>query len=159
MEQYEQDYNKWKTSMARAEQWKEEQEQNKDQAARKFKSTDEAFRYYAQTHPDEHLTEPQFSNYYKPSKEQVSEDLSNLSKLPQTIRQYLGDTKEELLLRNDQIIQQSREDLTRLRASPEREHLRQLEVENENLAEQPSERDRERMRQNNDQIESLRGKT
>ena len=25
---------------------------------------------YAQTHPDEHLTEPQFSNYYTPSKEQ-----------------------------------------------------------------------------------------
>ena len=61
MEQYEQDYNKWKASMARAEQWKEEQEQNKDQAARKFKSTDGAFRYYAQTHPDEDLTEPQFS--------------------------------------------------------------------------------------------------
>ena len=64
MEQYEQDYNKLKASMARVEQWKEEQEQNKEQAARKFKSTDEAFRYYAQTHPDEHLTEPQFSNYY-----------------------------------------------------------------------------------------------
>ena len=58
MEQYEQDYNKWKASMARAKQWKEEHEENKEQAARKFKSTDEAFRYYPQTHPDEHLTEP-----------------------------------------------------------------------------------------------------
>ena len=56
MEQYEQDYNQWKASMARAEQWKEEQEENKEKAARKLKSTDEAFRYYAQTHPDEHLT-------------------------------------------------------------------------------------------------------
>ena len=75
MEQYEQDYNKWKASMARAEQWKEEQEKNKEQAAHKFKSTDEAFRYYAQTHPDEDLNEPQFSNYYKPSKEQRSGEM------------------------------------------------------------------------------------
>ena len=66
MEQYQQDYSKWKASMARADQWKEEQEENKEQAARKFKSTDQAFRYYAQTHPDERLTEPQFSNYYTP---------------------------------------------------------------------------------------------
>ena len=61
--------------MARAEQWKEEQEENKEQAARKFKSTDEAFRYYSQTHPDEDLTEPQFSYYYKPSKEQRSGEM------------------------------------------------------------------------------------
>ena len=56
IEKYEKDYNEWKKRMARAEQWKEEQEENKEQAARKFKSTDEAFRYYAQTHPDEDLT-------------------------------------------------------------------------------------------------------
>ena len=55
--------------------WKEEQEENKEQAARKFNSTDEAFRYYAQTHPDEDLTEPQFSNYYEPSKEQRSGEM------------------------------------------------------------------------------------
>ena len=61
--------------MARAEEWKEEREENKENAARKFKSTDEAFRYYAQTHPDEDLTEPQFSNYYKPSKEQRSGEM------------------------------------------------------------------------------------
>ena len=64
IEKYEKDYNEWKKSMARAEQWKEEQEQNKEQAARKFKSTD-----------DENLTEPQFSNYYKPSKEQRSGEM------------------------------------------------------------------------------------
>ena len=75
IEKYEKDYNVWKKSMARAEQWKEEQEENKENAARKFKSTDEAFRYYAQTHPDENLTEPQFSNYYKPSKEQRSGEM------------------------------------------------------------------------------------
>ena len=61
--------------MARAKQWKEEQEENKEQAARKFKLTDEAFRYYSQTHPDEDLTEPKFSNYYKPSKEQRSGEM------------------------------------------------------------------------------------
>ena len=79
--------------------------------------------------------------------------------MPKSLKQLLGQTNEQALERNDQIIQQSREDLTRFRASPERERLRQLEVENESLAEQPSEGDRERMRQNNDQIESLRGKT
>ena len=42
---------------------------------RNRQSTDEAFRYYAQTHPDEHLTEPHFSNYYKPSKEQRSGEM------------------------------------------------------------------------------------
>ena len=52
IEKYEKEYNEWKKSMARAEQWKEEQEENKKQAARKFKSTDEAFRCYAHTHQD-----------------------------------------------------------------------------------------------------------
>ena len=54
--------------MARAEQWKEEQEENKENAARKFKSTDEAFRYYAQTHQDEDLTDrnsPTITNHQR----------------------------------------------------------------------------------------------
>ena len=68
-------YYKWKASMARAEQWKEEQEENKEQAACKFKSTHQVFKYYAGTHPVEHLTEPQFSNYYTPSKEQRSGEM------------------------------------------------------------------------------------
>ena len=40
IEKYEKDYNEWKKSMARAEQWKEEREENKENAARKFKSTE-----------------------------------------------------------------------------------------------------------------------
>ena len=82
-----------------------------------------------------------------------------LSQMPKSLMRLLGQTNEQALERNDQIMQQSREDLTRLRASHERERLRQLGVENESLAEQPSEVDRERMRQNNDQVERLRCKT
>ena len=56
--------------MARAEQWKEEHEENEADAARKFKLTDEAFKYYDRTHPDEDLTEPKLSDYYKPTRDQ-----------------------------------------------------------------------------------------
>ena len=51
-------------------------------------------------------------------------------------QKLLGETNEEALARNDQIIEQNEADLSRLRASPEMERLRRLEAENQSLADQ-----------------------
>ena len=77
----------------------------------------------------------------------VKEDLSNLSKLPQTIRQHLGDTKEELLLRNDQIIEQNGETLRQLsqsrRATKEQEEqAKVLERQNKKLSKTITEKEK-----------------
>ena len=69
----------------------------------------------------------------------VNEDLSNLSKLPQTVRQYLGDTREELLLRNDQIMEQNGETLRQLSQSrraikEQEERVKDLEKQNKKLS-------------------------
>ena len=76
----------------------------------------------------------------------VNEDLSNLSKLPPTIHQYLGDTKEELLLRNDQIVEQNGETLQQLsqsrRATKEQEErVKELERQNKKLSKTITEKD------------------
>ena len=77
----------------------------------------------------------------------VNEDLSNLSKLPPTIRQYLGDTKEELVLRNDQIIEQNGETLRQLsqsrRAIKEQEQrVKDLERQNKKLSKTITEKEK-----------------
>ena len=69
----------------------------------------------------------------------VKEDLSNLDKLPPTILQHLGDTKEELLLRNDQIIEQNGETLRQLSQSrraikEQEERVKDLERQNKKLS-------------------------
>ena len=69
----------------------------------------------------------------------VNENLSNISKLPQTIRQYLGDTKEELLLRNDQIMGQNVGTLRQLSQSrraikEQEERVKELERRNKKLS-------------------------
>ena len=77
----------------------------------------------------------------------VSEDLSNLSKLPQTIRQYLGDTKEELLLRNDQTVEQNGETLRQLSQSrretkEQEERVKELERQNKKLSKTITEKEK-----------------
>ena len=69
----------------------------------------------------------------------VNENLSNLRNLPPTIRQHLGDTKEELMLPNDKIVQQNVETLRQLSQSrraikEQEERAKELERQNKKLS-------------------------
>ena len=72
LEKYQKDYAKYQENREKLLNWQEQNRKNKAIASQNFEDTDEALKLYNRTHPDENLnlTEPVFSDYYRPSKNQ-----------------------------------------------------------------------------------------
>ena len=72
LEKYQKDYAKYQESREKLLDWQEQNRENNAIASQNFEDTDEALELYNRTHPDENLnlTEPVFSDYYRPSKNQ-----------------------------------------------------------------------------------------
>ena len=72
LEKYQKDYAKYQENREKLLDWQEQNRRNKAIASQNFEDTDEALKLYNRTHPDEnlYLTEPVFSDYYRPSKNQ-----------------------------------------------------------------------------------------
>ena len=67
IEKYQQAMGEWQKKKQKYQDWLEEKYQDKIRANNNDKETDNAFRLYAQTHPDFNLREPSMSDYYRPS--------------------------------------------------------------------------------------------
>ena len=77
LEKYQKDYAKYQESREKLLDWQEQNRENKQSLLRILKTQDEALELYNRTHPDENLnlTEPVFSDYYRPSKNQKTYEM------------------------------------------------------------------------------------
>ena len=77
LEKYQKDYAKYQENRERLLDWQEQKRRNKAITSQNFEDTDEALKLYNRTHPDENLnlTEPVFSDYYRPSKNQKAYEM------------------------------------------------------------------------------------
>ena len=71
------DYAKYQENREKLLDWQEQNRENNAIASQNFKDTDEASKLYNPTHPDKNLnlTEPVFSDYYRPSKNQKTYEM------------------------------------------------------------------------------------
>ena len=72
LEKYQKDYVKCQENREKLLDWQEQNRENNAIASRNFEDNNEALKLYNRTHPDKslNLTEPVFSDYYRPSKNQ-----------------------------------------------------------------------------------------
>ena len=77
LEKYQKDYTKYQENREKLLDCQEQNRENNAIASQKFEDTDEALKLYNRIHPDEnlHLTEPVFSDYYRPSKNQKTYEM------------------------------------------------------------------------------------
>ena len=77
LEKYQKDFAKYQESREKLLDWQEQNRENNAIASQNFEDTDEALELYNRTHPDENLnlTEPVFSDYYRPSKNQKTYEM------------------------------------------------------------------------------------
>ena len=76
LEKY-QDYAKYQENREKLLDWQEQNRENNAIASQNFENTDEALKLYNRTDPDKNLnlTEPVFSDYYRPSKNQKTYEM------------------------------------------------------------------------------------
>jgi len=74
LERYQQDMGEWEKKRRQYQDWLAERYENKKLADDNLHDTDYAFTLYSKTHPD-FGKQPQFSNYYKPSKKQKRNEI------------------------------------------------------------------------------------
>ena len=72
LEKYQKDYAKYQENREKLLDWQEQNRENKEIASQNFRDTDEVLKLHNRTHPDKNLnlTEPVFSDYYRPLKNQ-----------------------------------------------------------------------------------------
>lgn len=73
LEKYQRDYSKYQENRQKLLDWQDQNRHNDEIASQNFANTDESFKLYNRMHPNENLkimNEPQFSDYYRPSKNQ-----------------------------------------------------------------------------------------
>ena len=75
IERYQQDMGEWQKKRQQYQDWLTTRYMNKKVADGNLHDTDYAFTLYSKTHPDFNLEQPQFSNYYKPSKNQKHNEI------------------------------------------------------------------------------------
>ena len=77
LEKYQKDYAKYQENREKLLDWQEQNRENNVIASQNFEGTDEALKLYNRTHPDKilNLTEPVFSDYYRPSKNQKTYEM------------------------------------------------------------------------------------
>ena len=79
LEKYQKDYAVWKKHEEVYSSWLYQNKQNLEQADKNMTDTDYAFKLYSKTHPTfVRRSEPKFSSYYQPSKQQKHGELMYL---------------------------------------------------------------------------------
>ena len=70
-------YAKYQENREKLLDWQEQNRENNAIASQNFEDTDEALKLYNRTHPDKNLnlSEPVFSDYYRPSKNQKTYEM------------------------------------------------------------------------------------
>ena len=77
LEKYQKDYAKYQENREKLLDWQEQNRENNAIASQNFEDNNEALKLYNRTHPDKNLnlTEPVFSDYYRPSKNQKTYEM------------------------------------------------------------------------------------
>ena len=77
LEKYQKDYAKYQENREKLLDWQEQNRENNAIASQNFEDSNEALKLYSRIHPDKNLnlTEPVFSDYYRPSKNQKTYEM------------------------------------------------------------------------------------